>query len=135
MRAHLRVFLVECARAGAQQMPPIDGRASRTDQRIALVLHELDRDPTAPPELPALARRHGLATGSLCRAFKRYTGMTILAYQQRARILLAQAELSAGERGIADIALACGFDDVRFFQRVFRRVTGTTPSRWREKQR
>ena len=46
-----------------------------------------------------------------------------------------QRELRDGERSVLDIALACGFRQVTFFNRLFKREMGCTPVEYRKKQR
>ena len=40
-----------------------------------------------------------------------------------------------GERGVLDVALACGFRQVTFFNRLFRREVGCTPTEYRRRHR
>ena len=39
--------------------------------------------------------------------------------------------LASGCASIRDISLACGYTDSTYFSRVFRRITGVTPSEYR----
>ncbi len=95
------------------------------------VLERLRDQPQSTPslaELAALARVH---PAHLARTFKRVQGLPIGEYQRRLRINLACQALRDPSRPIAGIAEAFGFTDQSHFARVFRRLTGQTPSGYR----
>jgi len=58
-------------------------------------------------------------------------GRTIHQEIQRVRIARAQELLSGGSAPIKRVARECGFKNVQYFTRVFRRVTGHTPAAFR----
>lgn len=63
------------------------------------------------------------------RYFKRQAGMTFLQYLNVVRIEKAVQLLdSAPTMKITDVMLRCGFNTIRSFNRVFREVTGFTPT-------
>ena len=63
------------------------------------------------------------------RYFKRQAGMTISQYLNVVRIEKAVQLLdSAPTMKITDVMLRCGFNTIRSFNRVFREVTGFTPT-------
>ena len=96
---------------------------------------EIDRDFALPHELSPLARRAGVSVAYLCRIFKAYTGKTVIAYLIERRIQAAIWKLREGDEKIISIALACGFNDLAYFNRTFKRIVGTTPSQYRHKIR
>ncbi len=52
-------------------------------------------------------------------------------YLMELRLHHAESRLTESYLSIGDVALACGFDDQRYFSRFFRRMTGMTPSQYR----
>ncbi|MCC3371734.1 AraC family transcriptional regulator [Cohnella sp. REN36] len=60
--------------------------------------------------------------------FKRVTGQTISAYVHAARIKTAVYLLSDSLLTVAEIAEYLGYRDVSYFQRIFKRTTGRTPT-------
>ncbi len=60
------------------------------------------------------------------------TGEYPLAYIQRIRMTHAKRLLdSHDELPIADVALKCGFNDISYFSRIFRKTFGMTPTQYR----
>ncbi|RYG28612.1 MAG: AraC family transcriptional regulator, partial [Burkholderiales bacterium] len=63
--------------------------------------------------------------------FKAATGRTPFQWLQDLRIEMACGLLAATDMPIAQLALEVGFKSQSHFGAVFRRLTGTTPARWR----
>lgn len=78
--------------------------------------------------LSELASIAGVSTRGLNRAFKEATGLTPVQYHQRLRLELAATLLSHPAFRMEDIALKCGFEDVRHFRRLWQRQFGMSPS-------
>lgn len=87
----------------------------------------LDGDPT----IAQLAQECGLSPGYFARAFRQSTGVSPHQWLMQKRVDRARALLSVGRMDLAEIALACGFVDQSHFTRVFARIEGQTPGRWR----
>jgi AraC family transcriptional regulator len=83
----------------------------------------------------ALARVAGVHATHLARAFHTHMGCTVTAYVHRLRIEWAREQLWCSDLALADLALDAGFADQAHFTRVFRRVTGATPSEFRRRSR
>ncbi|GHO82527.1 GlxA family transcriptional regulator [Dictyobacter formicarum] len=77
--------------------------------------------------LDELANVAGISTRGLNRAFKEATGLTPIQYHQRLRIELAATLLSNPALRIEEVALQCGFEDVRHFRRLWQRQFGAPP--------
>jgi len=70
-----------------------------------------------------------------CRYFKKNIGKTITEYINVIRIEKAATALVETQDKIIDIAAACGFENVGYFIRRFRKEKGVTPSEYREKSK
>jgi AraC-like DNA-binding protein len=68
------------------------------------------------------------------RLFTQEIGCTPVQYLRDLRIQRAQGLLAMG-RSVKQSSSECGFDDPYYFSRVFRSVTGQSPSAWREQPR
>jgi AraC-like DNA-binding protein/thioesterase domain-containing protein len=72
-----------------------------------------------------------LSTSHFSRAFKRSLGSAPMAYVSTRRVERARHMLTSTQASLTEIALACGFSDQPHFNRLFRRVVGMSPGRWR----
>lgn len=68
---------------------------------------------------------------TLKRRFKTATGTTLIEYIQNLRIEQAKGLLESGSLPVEDISIAVSYEDVSFFRRLFKRLTGLTPSQYR----
>ena len=82
--------------------------------------------------LKELAENVNISTCHFCRTFKQMTGKTTSDYINGVRLEKAVALLEQKELNITEIAIRCGFDDVNYFSRLFRKYYSTTPTRFRE---
>jgi AraC family transcriptional regulator len=85
----------------------------------------------APPALSELATRVGVHPVHLSRVFRARHGCTVGDYIRRIRIECASDALVMSERSVAEIAYETGFTDQSHFTKAFRRVTLTTPAKFR----
>jgi transcriptional regulator GlxA family with amidase domain len=80
----------------------------------------------------ALARRACMSPRTFARAFRAEVGATPAAHVEAMRVERAKQLLSATTAPLAVVAARCGFGAVETFHRVFRKVAGTTPDRYRQ---
>jgi AraC-like DNA-binding protein len=78
-----------------------------------------------------LARLVGLSEFYFARTFRRSFHEAPHAYITRRRIERAQALMLSSCASLAQIAMDCGLCDQSHFTRVFRRVVGNSPAKWR----
>jgi len=63
--------------------------------------------------------------------FKKEHGMSPMVYLNKFRILIAKSMLITSKATIADIAYQCGFEDVAYFSKVFKKHADATPRGYR----
>ena len=59
--------------------------------------------------------------------FKQYAGMPFIQYLNDYRLTRAGEYLKMTEENVTQIALKCGFENLSYFNRLFRRKFGVTP--------
>ncbi len=79
--------------------------------------------------IPGLARRFAMSESSLLRQLKRLTGLPTKRYLQEMRLDAARRMLEdQPAAGVAKVAKAVGYGDVRSFSRSFKKRFGKSPS-------
>jgi AraC-like DNA-binding protein/ligand-binding sensor protein len=68
-----------------------------------------------------------------CKTFKKATGMTFTDYLARVRIEKVKNLLLNPHKRVSEAAYEAGFQSLSQFNRVFRRITGESPSAFRER--
>ena len=83
--------------------------------------------------LGEIAKNVGANASYLSHQFNQEVGMSVPEYIARLRVREAQNLLTGrAELQVGQIAAAVGFQDVNYFSRTFKRITGCTPTRYRE---
>lgn len=85
--------------------------------------------------LESLLKLTGMSRATFSRQFKIHAGRTFSEFLNRLRLQTACRELEESERGVLEIALASGFTQVSFFNRIFRRQHRCSPTEYRARQR
>ena len=75
----------------------------------------------------------GLAPRTFKRRFRAATGYAPVEYVQALRMEEAKQVLETTDESVDAIAVTVGYDDPTFFRRLFKRRTGVTPSRYRQR--
>ena len=93
----------------------------------------IDQHYREPLSLTALARQFGLSRSAFCSVFPQFTGLPLRQYIARKRITEAQMLIrSRPELRLGQIAALVGFEDTSSFYRNFLKITGMSPSQYRE---
>ena len=84
-----------------------------------------------PDTIQQVVQQAGIPERTLKRRFKAATGNTLIEYLQNLRIEEAKRCLEAGNMSVDDVSVEAGYEDASFFRRLFKRLTGLTPSQYR----
>ncbi len=76
--------------------------------------------------LEQLAAQAEMAPKYFCRVFREITGRTPIDYLNYYRIECAGELLCASQESVTEVALSCGFDDLSYFVRLFKRYKGVS---------
>lgn len=106
--------------AGAERMERL--------KRVIALIEDRYEEPISLGELAAVAQ---MSESYFCRYFKRITTKTPVEYINDYRISRAAALLRQSDRKVMDIALDVGFGNLNYFNTVFRKRFGCTPSAFR----
>lgn len=66
--------------------------------------------------------------------FKKVTGDSFITYVNLRKIEKAKEILKAVDMPVSEVAEKCGFSDVKYFNRVFKKYTGVTPSEYKKQE-
>lgn len=79
-----------------------------------------------------IAEEFGFHPVYLERLFRKDTGSSITEYINQTRMEASRNLLVNSIRSLDSIASACGFHDVKYYMRVFRKLSGMTPTQYRK---
>ena len=112
-----------------------NGDERNTDQgaqAVDYICNYINNNFSTKISIQELANQVYMNLSYLGRIFRQKTGMSISAMIQKVRIDHACRMLSDTKRTVSDISQSCGFEDVKFFYKVFKKYTGMLPGEYRE---
>ena len=78
-----------------------------------------------------VARAMNYSDAYFCKLFKQCFKVNFSAYLNEYRITRARELLQTTRLNVREISVACGYSDANYFARVFKRITGLTPTEYR----
>ncbi len=83
--------------------------------------------------LGQVAQAVNMSAFYFCKTFKKATGMTFTDYLARVRVEKVKNLLLNPHKRVSEAAYEAGFQSLSQFNRVFRKIAGESPSRYRER--
>jgi AraC-like DNA-binding protein len=105
--------------------------AAINDPIVSRALQLVHADPGKRWTADSLAREAGSSRTVLAERFNALLGRPPIDYVTSWRIQLAAQNLRGSNASIRQVAAEVGYESEAAFNRAFKRVTGTTPGRWR----
>ena len=105
--------------------------AAMGNAHIRRALRYMSANYAQPLTLETVAREVGLSPNYLSRLFQESVGVGFREQLNRIRIEESKQLLLNTDYSLADIALAMGFVDQSYFCKVFKRIVGLTPGKFR----
>ena len=106
---------------------------NHADEAIAMVQKYMEKNYNKTITMTEMAGISSMSPRNLIRRFEQATSNTPLEYLQRFRIENAKKMLENRNDGIEQIAMKCGYEDMSFFRKVFKRHVGMTPREYKDK--
>jgi AraC-like DNA-binding protein len=116
------------------QEQTVDGETQEADEKFAQTLrYEIEQRLTEGMiNLEELASAMYMSRGQLNRRVKALTGLTTSSYILSLRLDMAcKLLLQFPDKPINEVAQQCGFDNFSYFNRLFKREKGVTPSEYK----
>ena len=104
---------------------------ARNLERFGIIFSYIDEHHADELTINILSRMVNLSVFHFCRLFKEITGKTLSEYINRVRIEKAERLLLEHEYTIGEVASLCGYNDINYFSRMFRRHRNMSPTQFR----
>lgn len=130
--AMLRGFFYRLSRLHPRSDNPPAPPVRHTDMLYDLrqLLTYIDEHYSEDIPLSFAAQKMNFSESHFSRMFKKLVGLNYVHYLNAVRVEQAASMLRAGGTRISDLALSCGFENVRSFNRTFKDYTGYTPTQF-----
>ena len=106
-----------------------DGNKSFSDQRIVKAADYINEHYGEDISANVLAEMFQLHPYYFGKLFKQNYGIGFNQYLTLIRINAAEILLKSGEYNVTEVASLCGFNDIYYFSKVFKKIRGYSPSK------
>ncbi len=107
--------------------------APRSDDKVLKHICEfIERHYAKPLSLTQISQLCSMSPTSFAVKFKQFTGRTFIEYRNEIRIRAASDHLTQTGDKIMAISQEVGFDDLSFFNKIFKQHTGMSPGTYRK---
>lgn len=113
----------------------LDNDPGQENPHICRIKQYITRHLTEELSMQKLADTVGLSPVYCGAIFRKSQGMTIAQYTNQLRIQRAVELIENDHDTIKQIAGLCGFNDVYYFSKTFKRIMGSSPAQHRKSQR
>ena len=127
-----KLFLLKWHTEGQQPFESLDRPMAHSDLAVRSAEEWLSDHFAEPDALRTLVGLSNLSERTLKRRFRAATGRSLIEQIQNLRIEQAKRLLERGDLPVEEISIACGYSDPSFFRRLFKRLTGLNPGRYRK---
>jgi AraC-like DNA-binding protein len=128
---NLKELLIRILQSQHLQLLEEDAEGNNNKSRLHFVLQYIHEHLTEKIQVDTLSRQAYLSRNIFFKWFKHQFGLTPLEYITRERIRLARQLLAVENDSVSEVGQQCGFSDVNYFVRAFKRSEGLTPGAYR----
>lgn len=128
-----KAFSIDMDRENQAYFSHFEPTEAHDDELVMRVQHKIKQEfpdlrsiEEAIADIPASRR-------NFVRRFKQATGLTPIRYLQKTKIEAAKKLLENTEKGLFEIMLCAGYNDMKNFRQLFKDNTGMTPKAYRNK--
>lgn len=100
-------------------------------EMVRKAINYIDANYAYPISVEDIARYAGVSRSTLFRQFRKSLGLSPKEYLEHYRIRRAKHLLRHTDLTVGSVSISVGYDNGLYFSKVFRKVTGRTPSEWR----
>jgi AraC-like DNA-binding protein len=106
---------------------------SRQQRRINEVYQYVENNYQQEVDIHDVAAQCHLTTSAFCRYFKQVTKSTFTQFLNQYRVKQAQ-KLLLQDKNVTEACYECGFANISYFNKTFKKITGENPSHFRRRQ-
>lgn len=128
-KAHLLGFIALCAAEGRL----MNGAARAEDETLKRIILYINTHFGERITLDTISREFNMSPKHFCRFFKNSFRRSFVEYVNAIRIEHAMRLLEENSLSVTETALSCGFSNMSYFARLFKRTVGCSPREYGKK--
>jgi len=129
---NLKELLIRLLQSQHLQQVAVESDNNNNQSRLHYVLNYIHEHLTEKIAVDALSRKAYLSRNVFFKWFREQFGITPLDYINQERIKLAKQLLAKPQYKVQTVSNMCGFSDVNYFVRLFKKMEGITPKAYKD---
>lgn len=106
-------------------------KSNKSLEKMKQIIKYIENNYAEKITIEDMARELGLSQSHFMKFFKNTMGTTFIDYLNEYRLTMASRLLISSESSILDIAAEVGFDNLSYFNRLFKKRFAATPREYR----
>lgn len=128
-RLHVFSFFTRLAQEFSEETDPRELAAHRKRSKLGRqIVSYVDEHFREDLTTDSICEALGFSKSYVCHSFRATANMTVTEYLQYRRCSYAKRLLTSGKCNVSEAAAECGFSNLSYFTRVYRRCQGHLPS-------
>jgi transcriptional regulator GlxA family with amidase domain len=128
-----KFFAIEINRESQHQFSIFSGQKKHNDAAVLKLQNYIEQHYAAKTSIEDLAAMTNTSRRNLERRFKSATHNTVAGYMQRVRVEAAKRSFEQSKKNVTEVMYEVGYNDVKAFREVFKKVTGLSPLEYRNR--
>lgn len=128
-----KTFSIDMDRISQAHFAVFNGQRQHEDEDIRRAQLYIEENYNSVVSVEEVAEQINMSKRNFIRRFKHATKNTPLEYLQRVKIESAKKALEKEAHSITNLMYDVGYNDMKTFRKVFKRITGLTPQDYRKK--
>jgi transcriptional regulator GlxA family with amidase domain len=128
-----KMFSLDMDRITQSHFAVFKGQRQHNDDEILKAQTYIEENHHLQINMDEVAEHTNMSKRNFIRRFKKATQNTPFEYLQRVKIEAAKKALEKGAQNINLLMYDAGYNDIKTFREVFKRITGLTPQDYRRK--
>jgi transcriptional regulator GlxA family with amidase domain len=128
-----KMFSLDMDRIRQSHFAVFNGQRQHQDDEIQKAQTFIEQNHHLQLNINEIAEHTNMSKRNFIRRFKKATHNTPFEYLQRVKIEVAKKALEKGAQNISLLMYDTGYNDIKTFREVFKKITGLTPQDYRRK--
>ncbi|WP_068942735.1 GlxA family transcriptional regulator [Chryseobacterium timonianum] len=128
-----KYYALDYGRTSQNIFSIFSGQRLHDDHEIHQAQNYIEKGFKTDISVEQIAEQVNMSKRNFIRRFKNATTLNPIEYIQRVKVEAAKKALESGESNIADITYSIGYNDLKTFRTLFKRMTGLTPIDYKNK--
>lgn len=128
-----KFFVLDIDRTSQSPFTIFKGQKIHDDDEIKKVQEFIEAHYASKISVDELCKKFTIGRRTFERRFKKATNNSIVEYMQRVKIEAAKKQLETGRKTVNEVMFEVGYNDIKAFRELFKKITGLSPVEYRNK--